>query len=309
MKFLVFVFFSGIVAFNAYAALPMVGQPVQLQLIIDTEHKDYPIPLPPGRWTVAAVQTNDAGDYYPGFATIARVVPDTYINISLIQNEGNLLSGLIFIRAKINTSVNNRDFNFCIDKEISHYFNTYGDTRIINRCLEVKPLSLSSRSNEKIITPTLDWLEKVNLSYSSDMIGFQYSDYDRSGRLIEFSYYVNPSSWGFQSSTGSSSIWSKNLINRDERRSRFVTAFTAYAQNYSISLHGALDGQSSNAAISLIPFSFEPNNNSSNQQNTVKSKGAGADPQIEKLKATCQSIGFKLGTSGMVDCVKELMAR
>lgn len=293
-------------------ATPLVGQPVTTVLPIRTDYKSYTVPLPAGNWTVAAAHEISGTDYY-GDAKVLGVVDGVYVYLSLVQQKDGVVTGLIFLAAQVKSAVNTRSPDLCLDMDDALYANKYGASRIVNRCLEVKPLFTGSgRDFTELLNKTREWLDKVGLSLPTEMIGFQYAEFDRSNRYLDFSYYLNTNVYGINpiGTPNGQSGWSKGAVSRDSKKTAFQTALIAYAQKYSTALHDAVQGRGTPSALTLQPFVFnDAFTGVVGSKAPLSNESAGPEERLDELKRLCKSIGFKDGTKSMQDCVKELLVR
>lgn len=295
------------------ASAPLPGQPVTNSLTVNTDYKSYNVPVPAGRWTVAAV-VKESGEDYHGDSFSLGSTDGVFVNISLIQQNQGTLTGLIIIRAQSKTWINTIDPTLCADSKSALYANKYGASRLVKKCLEVKSLDqASSGAYTDLIEKTRVWLSTSNIALPTNLVGFQYAEYDQTNRYLDFSYYLNPSAHGLseQSNVSGVSPWTKSAVNADASKLEFITTLTAYAQRYAIPLHEAFEGRGAPSALTLQPFALSTGNGSAGAIGTKNAPDSSSSPseRLEELKRLCKSIGFKEGTSAMRGCVKELISR
>lgn len=294
---------------NSLLANPLSGQIVTTVMSIRTDHKAYSIPLPNGNWTVAATTDRSAEHYHGDSFAIGRA-DKVFVGVSLVQQHKSTVTGLILLQAQVKTFVKSQTPDLCVDAKEALHVNKFGASRIVSRCLEIKPLDAASRGEfEELIDKTRDWLIQMGLSLPTGFIGFQYAEFDSSNRYLDFSYYLNPSFYGLPSGSlsGGQAAWTRGAVSRDSQKMAFQTALTAYAQRYSTALHDAFEGRGAASALTLQPFVFK--NLANSPSSPASGVSGGPSGRLLELKTMCESIGFKDGTTAMKDCIKELLVR
>lgn len=291
-------------------ATPLPGTPVTMVMPIPTDYKMHNVPLPAGTWTVAAI-TKQGADNYDNDGNSKFSAEGVFLGISLVRRYERAVSGLILIRAQIKTSINAIDPTLCVNYEDSLHANRYGMTGIVNRCLEVKALSITSDNTSELVRKTRDWLTAAGISMPLNLVGFQHAEFEQSNTYLDFSYYLDPVLYGFTTDGAlGRSAWAKGVVARDINKIAFKTALISYAQRYATTLHDAFEGRGAASALTLQPFVFNGSDNSLPAQGSRQSpENQSPSGRLSELKDLCKSIGFTDGTVAMQDCVKELLLR
>ena len=292
---------------SSASASPLVGQPISIALNLSTDWKAYNIPLPTGGWRVAAVVEEAAQESGFDGGLLGAHLDGVYEHISLVQTQGSTVKALVLVTAKVKTSIETRKPDICADTSSFAYVNTFGARRIVTKCLSVSSLQQQRKANTQLLDETARWLTTNGLSLPSSMVGFQYAQQADPRRYLSFGYYVNAATWGLNSATGLNGVpaWSEAAVRTDPTKSRFITSLTAFGQQYSTSLGAAAEGRAAVSAATLRPFAFD-NISANDSMPTGTSR---AERRMAEIRSTCQSIGFKDKTSGMQNCIKELLTR
>lgn len=299
---------------SSLAQLPPVGAQIVGNLSIGSDYRPYNISLPPGTWQVAFINYQDTEKfYYAAYIGPAGFEQKAYGDVALIQIADRQLIGLISVKARLKTSSFIRVPSICNEPTRPNHINTYGKTAPqISKCLEVKPLDWNSQRQSDLMAGVKDYLGRINVSYPVDMVGLQFYEDYRTQRFLDFSYYVNPAIWGYAntSSTVDRSPWNSALITRDPTKASFMTALVAYAEAYSSVLsNSARDGGSGAGFVAFNPPANAAQRGAGNSQTQSAQPAPGPEAKLKQIQQTCVTIGFKPGTPGMFDCVKELSIR
>lgn len=289
------------------SASPLVGQPLSVALNLSTDWKAYNIPLPTGEWRVAAVVNEGAQENSMNGSLFGRHIDGVYEHISLVQMQGSTVKALVLVTAKVKTSVETQEPDICADTSNFAYVNTFGARNIVTKCLSVSSLQPQRKANAQLLDETAKWLTANGLSLPSNMVGFQYAQLANPRRYLSFGYYVNAATWGFNSATSLNGVpaWSDAAVRTNPTKSRFITSLTSFGQQYSTSIKAAAEGRAAVSAATLRAFAFD-NISAVNSMPTGVSR---AERRLAEIRSTCRSIGFKDKTSGMKNCVKELLTR
>jgi hypothetical protein len=306
---LLFTLIVGLFGFGtAQAELPPVGAQLMGNLSIKTDFKPYNLSLPPGPWSVFYSKSSAAESFGTQILTNpSGTVSNAFGELALIQISGGQIVGLILIKVRLKTSLFFRNPAICNDKKIANHVNTFGvSSALMTKCLEVKPMDWTPFPQSELLQGVKDFLSKSNFNYPTDMVGFQFYEYDKRGRFLDFSYFINPAVWGHPN-TGSSvdrSPWGKSMVLRDPAKAALMQALTAYSEAYaSVLSNSAREGGS---GAGFVAFSPPPNGI---QNMSSSSTAQSSDPRIKKISETCVTIGFKPNTPAMTNCIKELSTR
>lgn len=296
------------------AQLPPVGAQIVGNISIASDYRPYNISLPPGTWSVAYTKYHDTDKFhYSSLTHFSGVEPRAYGDVALVQAAGNQLIGLITLKVRLKTSAFINTPSICNEPTRPNHINTYGRTAPqISKCLEVKPLDWNSPRQSDLIAGVKDYLGRINVNYPVDMVGLQFYEDYRAQRFLDFSYYINPAIWGYvnTSSTVDRSPWNSTLITRDPSKAIFMTTLVAYAEAYSSVLsNSARDGGSGAGFVAFNPPANSAQPATGNSQKQSAQPASGPEAKLKQMQQTCVTIGFKPGTPGMLDCVKELSVR
>ena len=299
---------------SSLAQLPPVGGQIAGNLSIASDYRPYNISLPPGNWQVAYTKYHDTDKYhYSSLTHFSGIEPRAYGDVALIQAAGNQLIGLVTLKVRLKTSAFINTPSICNDPSRPNHINTYGKTAPqISKCLEVKPLDWNSQRQSDLMAGVKEYLGRINVSYPVDMVGLQFYEDYRTQRFLDFSYYVSPAIWGYAntSSTIDRSPWNSALLTRDPTKASFMTVLIAYAEAYSSVLSNTTrDGGSGAGFVAFNPPVNATQIATGNNQPQSTQPSSGHEAKLKKIQQTCVSIGFKPGTTGMLDCVKELSVR
>lgn len=236
--------------------------------------------------------------------TVSNATPRTYSKVVLVQAEGGQAKMILEVTITTTSNIKLTSDNLCTRKNLI-YQNKYDSGVWAQRCLEVNHKVGESTGSSEAAVALRSYLSTKNLKFPDTNIFLNWHEYDQHGQNWQVRLDVNPTAFGFLElqTNWTNSPWNRDLILKDPVRSNFMTDFINFAQQYGNALHGSFIG-----GVAGPTPSFSPQGNSLPRQDTSTSGTTSNNPNAN-YQAKCVAIGFKINTSALEDCVKELKSR
>lgn len=268
---------------------------------ISADQGTYKIPLPPGKWSMAAVAENDQNAQGQG----PEKTPSDMVKLILVQATGGQLYGVISIQVAVSKRSSELESLMC-DKAsgVLRYAKAMAGDKT-EGCSKVLIRDVFARASSGIWRTARQFLMKTGVKYPYRMIGFEDTSQRADFGYLQVQYFFDASQWDMKiSSRGSemTPISSSTTAQINQREPRLVQKLFDYARRYAV----ALDLVATSGASPISIRKFEPgsqqDSKSAQTQKTSLTQG-------RTLDDICAAIGFRLNTEAHQSCVEELESR